>query len=399
MQRVGKRETKGGFRDIASILRNRIELGEIPTGAFLPMERELQSEFGASRSTIRKALAELVRHGWAQNIPNKGVVAGRGLLPVANGRIALVENGTFVQRTLGARFSGMLESQGRSLAHVGGTQRYPMNYALQRLLDEEYEGAFVWCFDAFPNQDLVNRVQRAVPVVALDHRLGNAETDLVAFDHEAAGYEATEQLIRQGARRIGVTGLLDSLEITHARFRGYQHAMFNHDLAPDPSDYVFCDLEKSSTNLLTTRLRAFSPPDALLVLQDIFVPGVVECALRAGLSIPGDLRIATIGDEYDVAVNEIGLTAVAFDWESLAEIAFGLLNDRLADLHRPPQVRVAPHRLVVRGLCGAPPSEWTPEPQKATGFRGETPVPRPTYRYRSGWTLESQPDSPPWILQ
>ncbi|RYG24022.1 GntR family transcriptional regulator, partial [bacterium] len=313
---------KRGFRDIASLLQDRIESGEITAGAFFPMERELQKEFGASRSTIRKALAELVRHGWAQNVPNKGVVAGRGLLPVANGRIALVENGTFVQRTLGARFATMLEGEGRSLAHVGGTQRYPMNYALQRLLDEEYQGAFVWCFDAFPNADLVSRVQRAVPVVALDHRMGNAETDLVGFDHEAAAYEATEQLIRQGARRIGVTGLLDSLEITHARFRGYQHAMFDHDLAPDPSDYVFCDLERASTNLLATRLRSFSPPEALLVLQDIFVPTVVECVLRAGLTMPGDLRIATIGDEYDVAVDGIGLTAVAFDWETLAGLAF-----------------------------------------------------------------------------
>ena len=59
-------------------------------------------------------------------------------------------------------------------------------------------------------------------------------------------------------------------------------------------------------------------PDALFVLQDVFVPTVVECALRAGLSVPGDLRLATLGDDLDVTVDGVGMTAVAFDWEALA---------------------------------------------------------------------------------
>ena len=382
---------RNGYREIVSTLQARIEGSQVEAGAFLPTERELQTEFGAGRSTIRKALAELVELGWAQNVPNKGVVAGRGLRPVANGRIALVENGTFVQQVLGARFETMLERQGRRLVQVGGRPGYPLDYALQRVLDEEFSGAIVWCFDGFPDLDLVARIARQIPVVALDHRLGSAETDLVSFDHEGAAYAATEALIRQGARRIGVSGMLDTLDITHARFRGYMHAMFAHGLQPDPSDFAFCATSnRESADLLEARLRVSARPDAMLVLQDAFVPHVVECALRAGLSIPRDFRLATIGDDIEVRVDGVGMTAVAFDWETLATEAFKLLGERLDDLHRSPQVRLIPHRLVVRGLCGAPSSEWTPESQTATGFQGELPVPRSSYEYQSGWRCHRQ---------
>lgn len=392
MERKGARIVRNGYREIVSTLQARIERAQVEAGAFLPTERELQEEFGAGRSTIRKALAELVELGWAQNVPNKGVVAGRGLRPVANGRIALVENGTFVQRVLGARFESMLEKQGRRLVPVGGRADYPLGYALQRVLDEEFAGAIVWCFDGFPDPDLVSRLARQIPVVAIDHRLGNADTDLVTFDHEGAAYDATESLIRQGARRIGVSGMLDMLDITHARFRGYMRAMFAHGLQPDPSDFAFCATSgRDSADLLQSRLRSFNRPEAFLVLQDFLMPRVVECALRAGLSLPNDLRLATIGDDFDVTVDGVGMTAVAFDWEALATQAFELLIERFDDLHRSPRVRSIPHRLVVRGLCGAPPSEWTPEPQTVTGFQGELPVPRSSYEFRSGWSCQRRP--------
>ena len=394
MERKGARIVRNGYREIVSTLQARIEGSQVEVGAFLPTERELQQEFGAGRSTIRKALAELVDLGWAQSVPNRGVVAGRGLRPAANGRIALVENGTFVQRTLGARFETMLGKGGRHLVPVGGRPDYPMAYALQRVLDEEFAGAIIWSFDGFPDADLVSRVTRTLPIVALDHRLGAAETDLVTFDHEGAAYAATEALLAQGARRVGVTGMLDTLDITHARFRGYVHAMLAHGLQPDPSDFAFCSTSGDPTPRvegLEARLRGGTRPDALLVLQDFCVPVVIEAALRAGLSLPRDLRLAAIGDDIDVSVDGIGMTAIAFDWEALAVEAFLLLDERLADLHRSPQVRTVPHRLVIRGLCGAPPSEWTPQPQSATGFRGELPIPRSAFDFTSGWHCQTRP--------
>ena len=394
VERKRTRIARNGYREIVSTLRSRIEGSELEAGAFLPTERELQEEFGAARATIRKALSALIELGWAQSVPNKGVVAGRGLRSATNGRIALVENGSFVQRVLRDRFDSMLQARGLELVAVGGRVDYPMDQALRRVLDEEYSGAIVWSFDGFPDADLVARLAKQIPVVALDHRLGGGGTDLVTFDHEGAAYAATEALIRQGARRIGVTGMLDTLDITHARFRGCLHALLAHGIQPEPADFAFCSTSgdpRPRPNGLKARLLGADLPDAMLVLQDFCMPAVVETALRAGLSIPGDLRLATIGDDLDLSVDGVGMTAVALDWEALAVEAFRLLDERLEDLHRSPQVRTVPHRLIVRGMCGAPAEDWTPEPQSVTGFRGELPISRSSYRFTSGWRCERGP--------
>ncbi len=389
--RKGGRIARNGYRAIVSSIQARIESGDIPLGTFLPTERELQEDFGAARSTIRKVLATLVEQGWAQAVPNKGVVAGRGLRPAPSKEIAFIGNGTFVHQVLEARFRSFCNERGYNLVSIGGTSSYPMKYALQRVLDAEYAGALVFCFDAFPDPEVLAQLSRQLPIVALDHRLGASETDLVTFDHEAAAYETTSHLIRQGASRVGLTGMLDTLDATNARFRGYMRAMFDHGLKPNPADFAFTltsGRDVQITDLLEARLRSISQPDALFVLQDVCVPSVVECALRVGLSIPHDLRLATLGDEIDVSVDGVGMTACAFDWEVLAQEAFALLADRLANLHSSPMVRIAPHRLVVRGLCGAPREQWSIEPDRLTGFQGGLPLPRSNYRYQARWSVE-----------
>jgi DNA-binding LacI/PurR family transcriptional regulator/DNA-binding transcriptional regulator YhcF (GntR family) len=366
MRRTAARIARNGFRDITNSLRARIEAGEIGSGSFLPTERELQLQFRASRTTIRKALSALIDMGVAMNVPNKGVIAGSG--PHRSSRrdqIALIEGGTYLLKVLGVRLSELLVQRGLHLVQLAGGTQYPMEYALQRAMDLEFAGAIVWSYKGFPDLGLIKTAAAQMPIVALDHALEGAETDLVTLDHEAAAYAATEQLIRNGCKRIGVTGMLDMLDITHRRFRGYMRALFANDMLPEPKNFMFTftsgDVLGHQTELLECRLRAEDRPDGLIVLQDFCVPPVLECALRCGLSVPRDIKFVTLGDDVEVTVDGIGMTAVAFDWDALAEQAVQVLLQRLADRQRPVQVRFAPHRLIVRGMCGAPREEWTSE--------------------------------------
>lgn len=64
------------WRQIAQILRNDIEKGELPSGARLPTEPELAQRFGVNRHTVRRAV---------------GVLQNDGLVSVEQGR------GTFVR--------------------------------------------------------------------------------------------------------------------------------------------------------------------------------------------------------------------------------------------------------------------------------------------------------------
>jgi LacI family transcriptional regulator len=239
------------------------------------------------------------------------------------------------------------------------------------------------------DQSLVKRAASQFPIVALDHALEGAETDQVTLDHEAAAFAATEQLIKNGCRHIGVTGMLDMLDITHQRFRGFMRAMFANDLQPEARNFVFSFTSSAGslphqTELLECRLRAEDRPDGLLILQDFCVPPVLECVLHCGLSVPHDVKLVTLGDDVEVTVDGIGMTAVAFDWHALAEHAVQLLLDRLADRQRPVQVRYAPHRLIVRGMCGAPSVEWIADPDGPVQVAGNSSSARSHFVFSSG---------------
>ncbi|HWD40971.1 MAG TPA: GntR family transcriptional regulator [Fimbriimonas sp.] len=356
------RIARNGFRNITASLQGRIEAGEITAGAYLPTERELQAGFGASRATVRKALAALIDSGWAFNVPKKGVVATRGLKPGQSSNVAFIHVDDFSLITLGDRLEEILDERQLDLVHMPGRRDRPMENSLRLAADGNFVGAFVWSYRGCPDGDLIRIAAGQRPIVALDHRIGGTETDLVTFDHEAAAFEATELLIQSGCKRVGVTGMMDMLEITHHRFRGYMRAMFAHGMQPQSRDFLFSytsGMSDADTTALDARLRSADRPDGFLVLQDFLVSTTAEAATRAGLSLSDDLKLTTIGVVLEPNVQASIIAGIELDWQSLAQQAVELLSERLDNLHRPPHVRFAPHRVVAGNVCNANAGELT----------------------------------------
>jgi LacI family transcriptional regulator len=381
---VTSKVARNGFKGIATELQDRIASGRIGQGRYLPTERELQQEFGASRSTIRRALAMLIDNGWAQNIPSKGAIASSGGKRNVSNNVAFIDGSTYVLRVLYIRIAELLLEHGLHLVHLGGGPNASIEERLRYAAENEMAGALIWPFRGFPDPASAASLTRIVPTVCLDHGLRGSPTDIVTFDYTAIAFEATSHLIRLGAKRVGVTGMFDMLETTHDRFSGFMRASFEGGLQPNARDYIFISTSGMARPDLTTliqRLKEPDRPDAFLVLQDEFVPSVIEAVLEAGLRVPEDVTVATIGDDVEVQVGNYGLTSVALDWESLARTAVSMLLERIDDPSVAPRTRHSPHRLNVRGLCGSPPSEWTDDSEQFAGFYGHAPSPKSTYRF------------------
>jgi GntR family transcriptional regulator len=60
------------YAEIINTIQTRIERGAYGVGAMLPSEAQLVREFGASRSTVVRALEYLRLHGWLQGVQGKG---------------------------------------------------------------------------------------------------------------------------------------------------------------------------------------------------------------------------------------------------------------------------------------------------------------------------------------
>ena len=61
------------YRQIADALREQIRSGQLPPGAQLPVERELQDTWGVSPQTVRNAIAQLRAEGLAVSYQGRGV--------------------------------------------------------------------------------------------------------------------------------------------------------------------------------------------------------------------------------------------------------------------------------------------------------------------------------------
>jgi LacI family transcriptional regulator len=338
--------SKKSYRAIALDLIEKIAAGEVKEGSFLPVERNLIQDYGVTRTTVRRALAELVEQGHGRLIPNRGVIAQRKQ-PPGSKAIGFVAGSGVVVRSIYAKLNSTLMNMGYYLVHID-SQTIGFENALLFAQEHGFIGVFIWSFEGFPDRDLLAKVHETMPIVALDHKLGTFETDLVSFDYLQMGYEAVTHLFKAGRNRVAVSGMLDMLNTTHDRFSGYMKGVLKNDRRLDVRDFAFCFTSGSDLNFdqLRTRLTAADRPDAIFVMQDEFVPGVIDTVLSCGLSVPDDIAIATIGDDLTVNVGGQGITAIHCDWGRFASLAMDLF---LMRLRQPEGARVlvsAKHELV-----------------------------------------------------
>ncbi|MEQ4717851.1 GntR family transcriptional regulator [Nonomuraea sp. B19D2] len=96
------------YRQLADVLRKRIDGGELRPGALVPSEADLTSEFGVARITARNAIRELREAGVIYTIRGEGSFVGPETAPrearsgwvfqtIADDLAAKVEAGDFQQ--------------------------------------------------------------------------------------------------------------------------------------------------------------------------------------------------------------------------------------------------------------------------------------------------------------
>ncbi len=60
------------YHNIRDYIKQRIQTGTFPVGSYLPSENDICAQFGTTRTTVRKALDELLREGYIQKEHGRG---------------------------------------------------------------------------------------------------------------------------------------------------------------------------------------------------------------------------------------------------------------------------------------------------------------------------------------
>lgn len=175
-----------------------------------------------------------------------------------------------------------------------------------------------------------NLLEKGFPIVFFDRvpEIPNAIT--VTVDDYRGAYEATKHLLQQGYRNIvHLAGPLNLL-ISRERTRGYQDALTDHGISPNPAFIVECfkgtddEAQKITSEILGKYPKR---PDAFFAHNDMAAVGAMLACKTAGLRIPEDVGIVGFSNWQFCSMIDPSLSSVSQPGFSMGAKATEILLD------------------------------------------------------------------------
>jgi DNA-binding LacI/PurR family transcriptional regulator len=223
-----------------------------------------------------------------------------------------------------------------------------------------------------PDHEVVELLnKRHIPFVTIDGVETEATVN-VGVDDEAAAYGLMRHVLGLGHRRIAILVLEPqavqlSVETRglarDRRSAGFARALAELGLGLDSSGISLVLAESSveggdaAASAIFAEARLDRGPTALVAMSDAVALGAYEACRRAGLSIPGDLSVASFDDIPMAARATPPLTTVRQPGREKGAVAAALVVDLLDggdELDRDALHRRLPTELMVRASTGAP---------------------------------------------
>jgi LacI family transcriptional regulator len=206
-----------------------------------------------------------------------------------------------------------------------------------------------------PEAYLESLRQRRFPYVLIDHQGIDETGPAVGATNWQGAYDATRHLLGLGHRRIGfITGQVD-MGCSRDRLAGYQAALADAGLAPDPLLIKEGDFFQPDGFAGARELMALpEPPSAIFASNDVSAFGVMEAVRDAGRRIPDDISIVGFDDIPQAAQVNPTLTTVRQPLEQMGRTAARMLLEIIGNPDRPATRVELATELIVRASTRPP---------------------------------------------
>lgn len=195
--------------------------------------------------------------------------------------------------------------------------------------------------------------ERKTPLVLLDRTIPDFDGDRILADNTSATYNAVEQFIIQGHKRIGFIIGPPEISTAYERKIGYERVLIDYSIPMDPElirvgDYSIASGYRAMNELLDLP----NPPTAVMGTNYEMTMGAVMVTFERKLRIPDD--ISFIGyDEVQRTMINLPITTVLQPMADLARNTADLLLKRMAgDYGAYPQVQRLKTELVLKPSIG-----------------------------------------------
>jgi len=333
----------------------------------LPPERTLAEELGASRATIRAALAILCRERLVEKARGRGARVAPPLSRLSKGVIGvLYPEGAFrlydvAPTLLGVQQTLMRLGYAFEFAEVTWREGAPMvlgrptPWPLTADNFLEHYGAGVFWEYATYDEHILELERRHAPVV-----VANMQNDIPVtatwVDHRKASRSAVNFLAAMGHRRIAFVGR-DPGQRFHGRARqGYLDGLAENGIAFDDRLAVVCDGTSpiSAYAAIKPLLLSDDRPTGVVAARDLLAQGVCHAMQEAGLALGRDVSVIGF-DDASWPVEQPFLTTFRMPSAEMGAGAAEMLVERIVGGWRPPERREMEAPLVVRQSVGLAP--------------------------------------------
>jgi len=201
---------------------------------------------------------------------------------------------------------------------------------LQFLLNKMVDGIIIMPMGT--EIDLIKKVMdEGVVVVLIDRILKDLECDVVLADNLNASYDAVEQLIIRGHKRIGIVGGPDDIFTSQERLKGYcrVHEDYSIDVSQElikKGDYKV----DSGYQLLNELMDLKQPPTAIFVTNYEMTLGTIMAINERNIIIPDELSLIGFDNLQLARVIKPPLSMVLQPMKKIGEISAEILLKRLS---------------------------------------------------------------------
>lgn len=197
------------------------------------------------------------------------------------------------------------------------------------LLDKRVDGLIL-----YPSREDIDYssllVDKKLPMVIIDRKVNNSRCDQVLTDNVNATYTATEWLINNNHRKIGIITGPKEIFTASERLKGYIRAHEDYNLELQ-SNYIYGGnfSEESGYEGVCHLMSQAEPPTAIISSNYYTTLGAVKAAYSLELKIPDELSLIGFDNIGVSSIARPSLSIIVQPMEELGKAAAQLLIKRI----------------------------------------------------------------------
>lgn len=171
-------------------------------------------------------------------------------------------------------------------------------------------------------------INQGMPVVMFDRVTNEILCDKVIIDDKTAAYEAVQNLIDSGRKKIALVTTVDYVSVGKLRTDGYTKALLDNNLPFDENLIIKIE-DIDSCEETISQILEDKAIDAVFAVNELFAVIIIKTAHKLGLNVPKDLSVIAFTDGIISKYSTPTITTVSQNGLKMGQKAAKMLIKRL----------------------------------------------------------------------